>query len=348
MPYQLFYGNPFIPGVGQGIFEGAKNREDFARRVQNQKLLLERRGQDIQAAQIAVTQTAREVDRDLRLRELREREEYHAALAEKWKREHEQQIRQSEKQEREKWAVRERERFEKSRAESLAYREETNELRSVGGRVVERRENMPDGYYPHVDTKGYTWAVPDKQKERVDAYVSQLEAQHQWRRQHPDKAANWDRYVKDNLTNVNRALSGVAKEISERMTALGGNLAGAEVIEQDPQMQRLAGERARLKQAQQWWIDNRGKPPVDGKVPGGAFAVAATKAQDGGGEFGEDKVEELTERLNAIPAKQLPKEDSKVFPQLKQRLRQLLESGDPGKVALAEEYIERLEKTAGR
>ena len=64
MAYQLFYGNPFVPGVGQSLVEGARKKEDFARRIQNTKLRLEARALDIEQAKLDATKTANEIDQE--------------------------------------------------------------------------------------------------------------------------------------------------------------------------------------------------------------------------------------------------------------------------------------------
>lgn len=51
MAYQLFYGNPFIPGMGEALFQAGRNETLFARAVETAKLGLEQRRLRLQATQ---------------------------------------------------------------------------------------------------------------------------------------------------------------------------------------------------------------------------------------------------------------------------------------------------------
>jgi len=165
MAYQLFYGNPFTPGMDSAIFNASKNVEQYGRNLQNAKLALDRRQLELQRAKTIADLQNHDIDR-------RMQQEQFDVRANQWKEEMEMQ-RENQRIARENQAMNaetrrdEIERRKVNDAEKL--RVETNEILRATGKVV---HGSPDTPIP----EGYVRITgPDNRQYDVPQDISQAE-----------------------------------------------------------------------------------------------------------------------------------------------------------------------------
>lgn len=242
MPYSLNYGTPFGgPAVGAAVFEAAKEGTDFARSVENNRIMLERRRVAIEDARLAMAKKAEKLEQERWGQEFGQRVKEFGVQAEQWRESRKLQTRTEDRFDRE-FGERAQERLT-GRAET--WRQERNGLLSLGGRQVKAGEKLPPGYFSYRDPDGKSWAVPTKRKQEWEAMRDELkkqEAELKLKQQYapppvekPEGPPKYTPWQEQRISNIKGKLGALSGDMERRLR------------ERDEFGARLDDKRAKIK-----------------------------------------------------------------------------------------------------
>lgn len=221
MPYSLNYGTPFGgPAVGAAVFEAAKESTDFARSVENNRILLERRRVALEEAKHVAQLRADQLQARRWDKEFARHGREFAVQAEHWRESRKIQTRQEDRFDRE-FGERSKERLT---ARADQWRQERNGLLSLGGRQVQAGEKLPPGYFPARGPDGKTWAVPTKRRQEWESMRDELkkqEAELKLKQKYAppvaEKPPTYSPWQKQRISNIKGKLSALSGDMERRL-----------------------------------------------------------------------------------------------------------------------------------
>lgn len=189
--FTVRYGNPYLPGVGAGIFDAAEAQTTFAREVENARLAQSARRIDLEATSLVMKRSQQDVDNDYRERAFdfsREQARRAEAL-----RQEEMEFNQNTRSrqlalgEKQEHRLDEQFRFNRGQAEEAEHRailDEESKISAAGGVPITGAPDPdfqpPEGYYRHVARDGTHYVVPTDQKRQLEDYRKKLEVEQEF------------------------------------------------------------------------------------------------------------------------------------------------------------------------
>lgn len=160
MAYTIPMGNPWVPGVYEGLYSGARSRENFVRQIENSKIELARRREETEQARLALAQDEAEFRKTVASRDFAAKQQEIADSAARWRAEHGLKLRQETRLEgaahADEWLKKAQVVETQAKKAALARKEE-NELRDRGFKLYRAGARPGDDETIYMDTAGRVW-----------------------------------------------------------------------------------------------------------------------------------------------------------------------------------------------
>lgn len=187
MGFEIRYGNPFQPGVGDALMEGAREETDFARIQANNRIMIADRNLQLERARLNFQVKQADVDNRIKANAMRldqeERTRRNAFDERKFNAEQDYRLtttglasRQESRLDRD-LNFRQKEQQEKEADRNLA---ETNRLNLAGGRIAKEREKPAAGEIEQFMSNGTRVILPDPVEKQIKIQDQERESKRKW------------------------------------------------------------------------------------------------------------------------------------------------------------------------
>lgn len=182
MPFEVRYGNPYAPGVGASIFEGAKKETEFARMIEVNRLNQSAQQLELEKANQAIRRDQQDIDNEYRSQiAAQEQANTDRALAMKERQETEQSRQfNADLTQKQQWAKiqsdqNEWARKKYDREENQQVQEQLNQIVSFGGVKADSGTEQPEGSVLYRALDGNNYFVPKDELNGIGKYKRQRE-----------------------------------------------------------------------------------------------------------------------------------------------------------------------------